>query len=275
MGPKWQALAREAGIAAEHLAVGVTTLGKASYAHHALYNQAFFDLTIGFERSAKLVFILDFCINNRGTFPSNKELRDFSHNLEGLLSNADKIAQTLTSRDEHLQLPKSEIHQGIISTLSEFATTTRYYNLDLLTGGDKTARHADPLKTWYERVIEPILSKHYSTVQRKKHIENAHAVEETMGSWAKVIHHTEAGENLDSIFEASKHTAQTEFAKLYARVYVMQIIRFLAILLFDLSHVSMEKRLEEIPYMGDFFRIFNNDDAYFRRRKSWSIYAAR
>ena len=52
MGPVFQALAREAGLAAEHLAAGVTSLGKANYAHKGIYFQAFFDLSIGFERAA-------------------------------------------------------------------------------------------------------------------------------------------------------------------------------------------------------------------------------
>lgn len=272
MGPKWQALAREAGIAAEHLAVGVTTLGKANYAHHALYNQAFFDLTIGFERAAKLVLILDFCIENSGSFPSNKELRKFSHNLEDLLNHTDKIAQRRGLDGEGRRLPNSEIHKGIIKTLSEFATKTRYYNLNFLTGDSEAAHQSDPLKAWYERVIVPILSKHCTTRQRKKHIENAHIVDAMIGTSALVMHHTETGENLDSIFEASKHTALTEFAKPYSRMYVMQIIRFLAVLLSELSHAAIEKRLEEIPYISEFFCIFCNDDTYFRCRKSWSIY---
>jgi|WetSurMetagenome_2_1015567.scaffolds.fasta_scaffold189736_2 hypothetical protein len=36
----------------------------------------------------------------------------------------------------------------------------------------------------------------------------------------------EAGEVINSIYEASMQTASTNFAKLYVRVYVMQIARF-------------------------------------------------
>ena len=131
-----------------------------------------------------------------------------------------------------------------------------YYNLDFFFVLSKTASLIDPLKAWYERVIMPILSKHYTKRHRKRHIENASVVDAMMGSSALVIHHTETGENLDAMRDASVHYAQTEFAKPYSRMYVMQIMRFIAILLSDLSHALMEKRLEEIPYMGDFFRLF-------------------
>lgn len=271
MGPIWQALAREAGIAAEQLAVGVTALGKANYAHNGLYHKAFFDLSIGFERSAKLAFILDFCIDNEGNFPSNKELRKFCHNLEELLNKTDMISEKLKLKNNQ-RLPNTDIHRGIIKTLSDFATKTRYYNLNFLTGDVKVEQQIDPLKAWYKNVIEPILAKHYSESQIKKHINEAHLDEEKRGDSTYAIFHTETGEILDSVFKTSLHSTKTEYAKKYSRMYVMQIIRFFAVLLSGLDYKAMEKRREDIPDMGEFFRIFNNPDSYFRSRKTWSIY---
>ena len=49
----WYALQRESSLAAEHLASGVTALGKANYAQEYYLAQAFFALTIGLERCAK------------------------------------------------------------------------------------------------------------------------------------------------------------------------------------------------------------------------------
>ena len=68
--PEFVALAREAGIAAELLAAGVTALGRASSSQDGLYNQAFFNLSIGFERAAKLGIMLDYCIDHAGAFPT-------------------------------------------------------------------------------------------------------------------------------------------------------------------------------------------------------------
>ena len=55
--PTWLALAREAGLAAEHIGIGATALGRANYAQEAYYAQAFFALSVGFERAAKLEII--------------------------------------------------------------------------------------------------------------------------------------------------------------------------------------------------------------------------
>lgn len=271
MGPIWQALAREAGIAAEQLAVGVTTLGKANYAHKGLYYKAFFDLSIGFERTAKLTFILDFYIDNEGNFPSKKLLMDLGHNLEKLLNKTDMISEKIELKNNQRR-PKAKIHRGIIKTLSEFAISTRYYNLNFLAGDSKAANRSDPLKVWYERVITPILEKHYTERQRKKHLQNASIIETIIGDSATIIHHTETGENLDTAFNASLQTAKIEFAKPYSRMYVMQIIRFLAYLLSELSYKAMDHGMEDIPCMSDFFRIFYSNDKYFKRRKTWSIY---
>ena len=46
--PEWHALGREAELAGEQLALGVTALGRANHAQQGLYTQAFFALSIGF-----------------------------------------------------------------------------------------------------------------------------------------------------------------------------------------------------------------------------------
>ena len=81
MNATWQALSREAALSAEQMGMGVTVLAKANYAHHGHYPQAFFALSIGIERAAKLELLLEHAIQNGGRFPANKQLRDYGHNL--------------------------------------------------------------------------------------------------------------------------------------------------------------------------------------------------
>jgi hypothetical protein len=69
LGSGWRAIQREAQLAAEQLALGTTLLGRANHAYPGLYSQAFFALSIGFERTGKLIFISDYAIGNGGTFP--------------------------------------------------------------------------------------------------------------------------------------------------------------------------------------------------------------
>jgi hypothetical protein len=97
-------------------------------------------------------------------------------------------------------------------------------------------------------------------------------IEQFIAEHTLVRYHAETGKVLDSVYEASMQTAITEFAKPYARMYVMQIIRFVARLLCELGNAAHSRQLQDIPYLADFFGIYNNSDKYFKNRKSWSIY---
>jgi hypothetical protein len=273
MNEIWQALAREAGIAAEHMAIGATALGRANYAEQAYYGQAFFALSIGFERAAKLVLVVDHALENQGQFPSHKVLRKHGHKLDGLLNAADEIATRRGLSANEIRLPRTEIHQGITRVLSEFADNiTRYYNLDLVTGDPRATEVDDPIKAWSDQVITPILNLHYTPRHQQKHRRNAEFAELVMGPFSVVQYHSEQGKELNSVFDVSLQTGVTEFARPFSRMYVLQIARFLGRLLSELSYASKGLPLEIIPHFGDFFRIFNNEDDYFKSRKTWSIY---
>ncbi len=270
MDKTWQALAREAALAAEHLAIGATTLGKANYAENAYYGQAFFALTTGFERAAKLALVIDHALLNNGQFPTNNVLRGYGHNLSALLTKVDEIAER---RQLRRRLPNSEIHNSIIKVLTDFANNvTRYYNLDFVTGTQSTEKQIDPISAWFDQVAVPILRKHQTKHQKDKIQRNAQLIEGLIGNHTMVIHHTERGDELNTVYDASFQTGITEAAKPYVRMYVMQIIRFIGNVLSELGYAAYGTGLDTIPHLSDFFAIFNNDDQYFKSRKTWSIY---
>lgn len=95
LSTEWRALQREAQLAAEQIAIGVTTLGKANHAQPGLYSQAFFGLSIGLERLGKLIIIANHAIDNSGRFPSDNDLRQIGHDLRKILSKCELIAETL------------------------------------------------------------------------------------------------------------------------------------------------------------------------------------
>lgn len=272
MNPTWNAIAREAALAAEHLGNGATILGKANYAHHAHYGQAFFSLSTGFERAAKLAFVVDHALTNAGAFPTNEEVRDYGHNLARLLEQADAIAErrALSAR---ARLPRSEIHAGIVAVLTDFANNiTRYYSLDLITGNPRVAQRDDPTKAWFQQVVTPVLNRHYGARQQERHRRNAQLISEVMQPFTMVRHVAETGEPLETVFDASLQTGMTEFAQPYVRMYVMQLIRFVGLLLGELGYAAYGTQLDTIPHLSEFFAIFNNEDEYFLKRKTWSIY---
>lgn len=100
---------------------------------------------------------------------------------------------------------------------------------------------------------------------------NAETVAGLMDPFALARHHDESGEELNTPFDASVQTGLSDAAKPYCRMYVMQIARFFAHLMADLTYAAHVEQRPEIPHLSDFYRIFNNEDRYFRSRRTWRI----
>jgi hypothetical protein len=263
-------LNREAAIAAEMIASGVTLLGKASYAQDGLYGQAFFNLSIGFERAAKLAYIADYAIENGGQFPSNQVLKDqIGHDLDQLFNHAE----TISSKRGTTARPSSDIHNGIVETLTEFARGTRYYNLDLVTGAARARNSVDPMVAWNARVTEPIIAKHSSAAQRARIERDARAVDAMFGRVSFVNMTDEAGGHMDTMYAASRRTGETDIARKWAPLYVLQLARWLSFLIDSLSHEgAYQRRIEALLGLDEYFVLFKDDDRYLKGRRTWSIY---
>lgn len=267
MNANWQALSREASLAAEQMGMGVTVLAKANYAHHGHYPQAFFALSIGIERAAKLALLLDHAIQNGGRFPANKQLRDYGHNLKSLLSDVDEITVG------EYRLPVTPIHNAILETLAEFAMNiTRYYNLDFVTNARNVQTREDPIAKWFRTVISPTYEQCVPARKKAQIAHNARLMERLTGSITMVMHHAEDGSELTSVGPASQQTGMLEAAMPHVRLHILQIVRFLSSVLSALGHHAQAKGMQDVPCLSEYFAIFNNDDAMLKSRKTWSIY---
>lgn len=267
--PVFQALAREMALANQIVGTGLTAIRGADLSRKGIYSEAFFNLSIGLERMGKLIFIIDYCYTNQGVFPTDKELRKFGHNLISIVEHAKKVREKYPTDDVLAQWDDSEIGASILDCLSTFADGTRYFNLDYITNG-KTKQSVDPIKLWYETVIQPALDKHYS----KKARERDELKFKALGNfgWDKVImvrFTAEDGSGINSFDELNLHAHSVRFGNKWAQLYLLRIVRFLSALLNDLSYKAYELRYDFIPHASDFFGRFYNDDKYFKSRKGW------
>src|ERR1700761_7007855 len=88
--PEWHAIGRECALVRQLIGSGVTALGAANYANkRGEYYTAFFGLSVGLERLAKLIFVADYAISNGGRMPSQEAVRKFGHNLIALADAAE------------------------------------------------------------------------------------------------------------------------------------------------------------------------------------------
>lgn len=256
-------------MAAEHLGGGATALGRANYSQSDYYAQGFFAFSVGLERACKLILVVDHA-RETGTFPPNEEVRRYGHDLDSLLEAADKVAKRY-GVSEDKRLPRSEIHEGIIGTLSKFASNvTRYYNLDLVTGARGVEDREDPIAEWVRRVRVPVVEKHYTKRSAKRHLAEASAIEALTGKYMLVRFSAEDGTPIDSAGAASIRVAETDFARRWERMYLLQLARFVASILSELGGQGSGR--EDIPCFSEIFVLFLNSDEYFRSRKTWSIH---
>lgn len=265
--PQFEALTREAGIIAAAIGQGINGISNATYAEKGYYHYAFFNLSIAYERLGKLIFVLDHLLNC-GSYPSDAELRALGHKLTALV---DKTKEIRTRRGINCEaFPDDTISLNIIETLSEFATATRYYNLDYLVGG-KSRSMKEPLAAWYESVSKPILAKHYHPKKRAADEAKARLIGSLLDEISSVRHTAEDGTDITSWTAGALETAKINTLQKYSRMYCLRIVRALAALLEALQYEVMKGR-NEIPYLSDFFRIFHNEDSYFLSRKRWDPY---
>jgi hypothetical protein len=266
---RWRAIAREAGTAAEHIGIGVGALGRASHSQDAYYSQAFFALSIGFERSCKIGLTIDHALDNDGEFLDAKSLKKYGHDLRQLLEALAVVSRRRFPEEKYRTLPDSPIHASIIDLLTEFAdNVTRYYNLEFLAGSPGAIDRQDPTATWFEQVTLPVLAAHDKERFRRRR-------EESVASFGAVEPyvlarlHSESGEQIQGPTGNALHGRTIAFARRWERMYVLQIARFIAAVMRGLGRPS---ELAEVPYLSDFYRDFLTADHYFRSRANWSIY---
>lgn len=261
------ALSREASIAAEMIASGATYLGKANYAQTGYYSQAFFSLSIGIERTAKLIIMVDSYYKNK-QFPTDKEFKDtYGHKLKKLIEKVNKIADAYSKP----KVPDSEIHRDIITFLHNFAESARYYNLDVLSKENPNTK-ADPIAHWGNVIGKKILQKHLTKSIKNKIETNSALIDAMMGENCLVIGTSESGKLLNDICSASSNHGYAQFVNRYGKRYILQIARSFAEIISSLTNKGYELHCENVPVLNEFFYTFKMDDTYLLRRKTWSIY---
>jgi hypothetical protein len=261
----------EGTLAAELLCAGVTTLRTATTPKRGLYELALFNLSIGLERVCKLAVLIDYYISNNSRFPTNELLKNsYGHDLDKLFPAVAKVVADRKITADYTERPQSEIHDAIISTLAQFAKTTRYYNLDSLTGG-KAARLQSGSAAWVGGVGRLILKKHYSPRKQIKDVLEAQELQASMGHIVSGIRFDEAGNSIDSLEQGLIHGAEVRVIQKFGQFYCLQLIRYLAAVLEELRSIAHCDGFQDIPFFGEVFAWFINDDAMLKSRKTWRI----
>lgn len=282
--PEWHALHREAALVSQLIGAGVTALGRASYADGiGEYYTAFFGLSIGIERLAKLILIADHAIEHGGTLPDQNSVRKYGHKLSKLIEEADRITnkhdlqlETYDSKGQTkpLRKPDCEISNAIIRCLDAFADASkgRYANFEAI-GNPAFSATEEPIAKWWREVVEPILQKHYRGTRAEDGVKTrAKIIDAMMSGVSSVLYFDEVGGTMSDVNTASERTGQTQWAQKYGRFYTLSVVRWLAEIFAGLVHKAVyEKNVDPLFGHDEFFSSYCNDDSFLLTRKVWPL----
>lgn len=249
----------------EHLGIGATAIGQAYYEATERYAQAFFALSVGFERAAKLVLTLDAAVSSQGQFLDGASLRRYGHRIDHLFGEVDRVARARGISDA--RLPDTPIHRAILRTVTDFASNLgRYYNLEVLS--PEGSSRDDPIGAWYARVTKPVLQEHDTERRRSRDEAKIAALVPPANVFVSVVATSEAGDQIRDVADLMRRRAEANAARPWERMYVLQLARFVTRVIGELASLAQQTGLY-VPFLDEYFYEFQLDDGEFRRLKIW------
>ncbi|MFB7452833.1 hypothetical protein [Streptomyces sp. NPDC056194] len=235
---------------------------KANFAEPKHYYGAFFEYTIGLERVMKLALIVDYCIEN-GSFPSNQKfMKEFGHDLVKLLTGVAEVRTRLDPAAHVWEAPNGPIVDAAISILSNFARTTRYYNVDVLTGKEPTA---DPVARWFIEVGIPLIG----TRRKEPDVRWAQFVDDELGDRVQIRFADAVGNPLTSFEDLAQMSHDSEFAAKEATFLCAKMARYAISVL--VARTEQADQNLQLPYFEEFFSTLLLADPALKKRKTFMI----
>lgn len=272
--PAWQALARESKLARHLLGTGATAIGTANYADRkGDYYVAFFGLSIGIERLAKLILVADYAIANNGTLPEQRLVSKFGHKLTDLLGAVGDVERQYGLRAD-FERPAGSVETAIIECLDSFADARRgrYANFDAL-GDPNLESEFEPIRLWWANVVEPILAVHfYGRAVESRVRGRAQLIDAIIGEHSMVRHTAEDGTLLQDVESSSYRTGVTFYAQKYGRYYTLRVVRWLSSVFSALTHHgAYAKGIDALFGHEEHFQTFTVEDGFLKTRKRWPL----
>lgn len=265
--PTFIALLREAQFTKEMLGTGATQIRGANYARKGLYFQAFTSLSTGLERIGKLCLILDRFIETRGKFPSENEMKkQIGHKLELLYERSEEVRQRRSINLRFTKDLSDPVHQAIMQVLHDFAEGDRYSNINILVGSSTSS---DPVSKWYREVDVPLYEEYVSERKKYEIEHNVRMAEAMMGEFSSLLHTSETSEEITDFEDSSRRTAIWKAVAPLRQLAVLQVIRYWAELIVQLQDAAHRIPGNHVPFFGEVFALFYNEDSYLKTRKTW------
>lgn len=260
-------LQNEAFLTQGELSAGLTALRNAAHPDKAKFYSGFFSTAVAFERLMKLIVIVDHMLSHSYAAPTKAQLKAYGHNLVQLHATCVAIAKK--RKVSTLVSPTPRTPEGeILAFLSDFATVSRYHNLDML--GASSALQPDPLARW-DTILMAVLNADGSpaTVQRLK--AQSAAMAKVLAGSVSAIQHGMDGRHL-SLQEVILQPSIHRLASGYMMVRLFALLAPLLKLVGKLGHEAFygsPTDVVHVPNLSEFFVYFSGTPAEIRKKKRW------
>jgi len=271
--PEWHSIGREGALVRHLIGSGATALGRANYADQTgEYYTAFFGLSVGLERLAKLILIADYAITNAGQMPAEKVVRQYGHELAKLLNATTKVADK-HALNLHYPRPTSPISQKIVECLDAFADAGRGRYANFAALGDPNLGREEPIRKWWGEVAELILKEYYYGKSIQMRVESqASIVNALMSPISTMLHIDESGHPMQDVCTSSVRTGQTELVQRYGRYHALTVVRWLSEVISKLSKAACyTHNIGAFFGVWEYFETYTVDDEFLKTRKKWPL----
>jgi hypothetical protein len=272
--PEWHALRRESALVCHLLGSGSTALGRANYADKTgEYYTAFFALSVGLERLAKLVLVADYALSNSGNLPRQNVVSKFGHKLADLMDAANAVQVRHNIVLKHSR-PQIDITTKIVDCLDAFADARRgrYANFAAL-GDPNLGQEFEPISKWWTEVAELILGKHYYGKPPEKLVNHrATMLSDRLSNHTFSWFVNENEETMDDLLSTSTRMGQTHLVQTFGRYYTLTIVRWLSYLFSELCDmVCPGNSVGVFSGHGEHLNTCMVDDSFLKTRKVWPL----
>lgn len=270
---EWHSIGREAALVRHLIGSGATALGRANYADKiGEYYTAFFGLSVGLERLAKLILVADYSISNKGQMPSERVVRKFGHNLVDLMDAADASATNHALKIRYAR-PTAPISTKIIECLDAFADAGRGRYANFAALGDPNLGQEEPIRKWWGEVAELILKEYYYGKPIQAQVEGRASVIDTLlAPVSMVLHINEAGDAMRDVRTSSIRTGQTDLVQRHGRYFVLTVARWLSEVFSALSQSACYAHdIDAFFGANEYFHTYTVEDQFLKTRKIWPL----
>lgn len=259
----------EASLASTSIRGGLTALNKCTITDKGTFYSAFFQLSVGLERFFKIIYILQFMIDNNLNKPKFEEIKALGHKIEILHKNAVEVGKKHTTNP--LEFEPNDLQNDLIDMLSEFGHQSRYYVLNTITKAKRKTN--DPLELWND-ILESGFWSYFSSNKRQKVVNEALSIVDRSGKFTYSQYFSLDGYIMSEvdfivlewkIKNVTPHLVSEIIGLLQPYYTLLRKLRE-GIFIIDQEAGSRE---QPVPYFEELFPYFLESPARAKKRRNW------